>query len=130
VFGIGLLVGALTQAGTLPGGLLMVAGLYYLGHFAAVPAIATSLLVIVLAALLPAWGYGQRGLVDTDYGGATIAGGMLGGFGGGLLLAMATHDPRPVLMLFGVVAMFLCARELYRLTMSTPEEPPTPAPDI
>jgi uncharacterized membrane protein YfcA len=130
VAGIGLLVGALTQAGVLPGGLLMVAGLYYLGHFGAVPAIATSLLVIVLAALLPAWGYGKQGLVDTDYGGATITGGILGGIGGGIVLAYSAHNPRPVLMFFGVVAMFLCARELYRLTMSTPDEPPAPAPDI
>ena len=128
VAGIGLAVGALSQAGGLPGGLLMVAALYYVGHFAAVPAIATSLFVIVLAALLPAWGYGQRGLVDTDYSGAVITGGILGGIGGGFVLAHA--DPKPVMMAFGVIAMFLCARELYRLTMFTPDEPTPSAPEI
>ncbi len=130
VAGIGLAAGALTQAGALPGGLLMVAGLYYLGHFSAVQAIATSLLVIVLAAVLPAWGYGQRGLVDTDYSGATITGGILGGIGGGIVLAYSAHNPRPVLMLCGVTAMFLCARELYRLTMLSSDEPEPPAPEI
>lgn len=130
VAAIGLAVGALTQAGTLPGGLLMVAGLYYLGHFGAVQAIATSLLVIVLAALLPAWGYGRRGLVDTDYGGAAITGGILGGIGGGIVLAYSVHNPRPLMLFFGVVAMFLCARELYRLTMLAPDEPAPPAPEI
>ena len=128
VAGIGLAVGALTQAGGLPGGLLMVAGLYYLGHFGAWQSIGASLTVIVLAAILPAWGYGQRGLVDTDYSGATITGGILGGMGGGVLLAHA--DPRPIMMIFGVIAMFLCARELYKLTMLTPDEPTPPAPDI
>lgn len=125
---IGLAVGALTQAGALPGGLLMVAGLYYLGHFGAIQAIATSLLVILLAAVLPAWGYGQRGLVDTDYSGAAITGGVLGGVGGGIVLAYA--DSRAVLLLFGVTAMFLCARDLYRLTMLSPDEPKPSTPEI
>ena len=124
VLGIGLAVGALTQAGALPGGLLMVAGLYYAGRFGAVQSIAVSLLVILLAALLPAWGYGKRGLVDTDYSGATITGGILGGIGGGIVLAHT--DPKAVMLAFGVVAMFLCARELYRLTMHSPDEPPSP----
>ena len=78
--------------------------------------------------MLPAWGYGQRGLVDTDYSGAAIMGGVLGGVGGGIVLAYA--DPRAVLLLFGVVAMFLCARELYLLTMLSPDEPPPPTPEI
>jgi len=130
VAGIGLLAGALTQAGALPGGLLMVAGLYYVGHYSAVQAIATSMLVIVMASLLPSWGYAQRGLVDTDYSGAMITGGILGGITGGIILAYTVHGPKPVLMLFGVVAMFLCARELYLLTLATPEEPPPPAPEI
>ena len=128
VAGIGMAVGALTQAGALPGGLLMVVGLYYFGHFSAFQAIEASLLVIVLAALLPAWGYGQRGLVDTDYSGATITGGILGGISGGLALAHA--DPKPILLAFGVVAMFLCARELYKLTMQPSEVPTPPAPEI
>jgi uncharacterized membrane protein YfcA len=128
IVAIGFGVGALTQAGTLPGGLLMVAGLYYLGHFSAVQAIATSLLVIVLAALLPAWGYGQRGLVDTDYAGAAITGGILGGIAGGFALAYA--DPKPVMIAFGLIAMFLCARELYRMTMLGPDEPAPPASPV
>jgi uncharacterized membrane protein YfcA len=128
VAGIGLAVGALTQAGALPGGLLMVAGLYFFGHFSAVQAIGTSLMVILLAALLPAWGYGQSGLVDTDYSGAVITGGILGGIGGGIVLAHA--DPKAVMLAFGAIAMFFCARELYRLTMLTPDAPPPVAPDI
>lgn len=125
VAGIGLAVGALTQVGGLPGGMLMVTGLYFLGGFSATQAIATSLLVIVLAALLPAWSYAQRGLVDPDYGGPTITGGILGGFGGGIVLAHA--DPKPVLLLFTVVAMYLCARELYQLSLTTPDPSSPPA---
>ncbi len=128
VAGIGLAVGALTQAGALPVGLLMVAGLYFLGHFSAVQAIGTSLMVILLSALLPAWGYGQSGLVDADYSGAVITGGILGGIGGGIVLAHA--DPKAVMLAFGVIAMFFCARELYRLTMLTPDAPSPAAPDI
>lgn len=128
VAGIGLAVGALSQAGGLPAGLLMVSGLYLVGHFSAAQAISTSLLVIVLASLLPAWGYAQRGLVDPDYGGATIAGGILGGIGGGIVLAYAF--PKVILILFSLAAMFLCARELYLLTLQTPDEPASPAPEI
>jgi len=88
VAAIGMLVGALTQAGTLPAVSLWSLASTSPAISAPFQAITTSLLVIVLAALLPAWGYGQRGLVDTDYSGATITGGILGGIGGGIILLL------------------------------------------
>lgn len=124
---IGLGVGALTRLSGLPGGVLMVAALYYLGRFSALEAAAASLMVIVLAAILPAWGYAKSGLVDQDYIGAAITGGILGGFGGGLVLA--NSNPKAVMLIFGISAMFLCARELYRLTILSPDEPTAPSPE-
>jgi uncharacterized membrane protein YfcA len=111
---LGLAVGALTQALGLASGILMVPALIYFGGFTASQSIALSLLVITLASALPAWTYTRQGLADTTYGNAALLGGILGGFGGGLLLA---HLPEKVLLyLFAVIAMFLCGRELARLT--------------
>ncbi len=124
--GIGLAVGALTQFTSLPGGLLMVIALYYVGRFGAVQAISTSLIVIMLAAVLPALGYAKRGQVDQEYNGAAITGGILGGFGGGLVMAHA--DQKVLMLTFGVMAMYLCARELYRLIILNPGDPPTASP--
>jgi len=118
---IGLGTGALTQFLGLASGVLLVPVLYYLGGYTALQAAAQSLLVVTLASLLPAWTYTRRGLVDPVYGGVTVVGGLLGGFGGGLLLARAPE--RLVLTLFAVIAMFLSARELARLAFEKPSRP-------
>lgn len=109
---LGLGVGALTQIFGLPGGLLMVPTLFFLGGFTGWEAIALSLLVIALASILPSWSYARRGLVDTVFGSSAVLGGLIGGFAGGLLLPSLTDGV--ALALFAVVGMFLCARELAR----------------
>lgn len=116
LIGLGILVGGLTQALGLASGILMVPGLYYLGGFGVREAIGLSLLVVALAGLLPAWSYGKRGLADRVYGDVAIIGGSLGGVVGGLLVG---HLPEKVLLIvFALVAMFLCSRELALLAGS------------
>lgn len=109
---LGLAVGALTQVLGLASGTLLVPTLYFLAGFSAKGAVALSLLVVALASALPAWSYTKRGLADLTYGNWAVLGGLVGGFGGGLLLSVVPE--RVVLYLFAVVAMLLCGRELAR----------------
>lgn len=115
LFILGLGSGAMTQIMRVVSGALMVPALYFLSGFTGSQAVALSLLVICLASLLPVWGYARQGLIDARYGTATVAGALIGGFGGGLLV---THlNDKTILCGSAVVAMFLCGRELARLTL-------------
>ena len=114
----GAVTGAISQSMTLPSGLLLIPALTFWGGYHAVQAILLSLVVVLLAGLLPAWSYGRRGLSDRFYGDAAILGGLPGGFLGGILLLKlggGEHGDRVVLTLMAAVAMFLCGRELARL---------------
>jgi uncharacterized membrane protein YfcA len=125
LLGMGFIVGIFTQATGLAGGVIMVPALYFLGGYNAYETVSLSLLVIAHVSLLPAWSYHKKRLDDTTFGNYAALGGTLGGLLGGLLLM--NFQEKFILMFFGVVAMFLSARELYRLSMETlpVEEPPT-----
>ena len=127
---LGLVAGALTQAARLTGGTLLVPALFFL---TAVPdrisatgirpltaseAVIDALIVVLYASLLPAWGYAQRRLVDSTYLTPAIFGGVAGGALGGWLLTQLAE--RSILILFGIVAMFFAAREIYRLATDPP----------
>ncbi len=107
---LGFVVGGLTQVMGLASGILMVPALYYLAAFSHMQAVALTQLVVALASVLPAAAYTRRGLVDPVYGNWAALGGILGGLGGGLLLAHLY--PNVILYLFALYGMFLCAREL------------------
>jgi uncharacterized membrane protein YfcA len=123
LFGLGVVVGALTQLLSLPGGALMVPALYLFGGFAPVHAITLSLLVVALASVLPAMSYSRRGLADDRYLFSTTLSAVLGGaLGGCLLPPQGAHDLfhyRILIMVSAAIAMFLCGRELSRLATAT-----------
>lgn len=127
---LGFAIGGITQAARLTGGTLVVPALFFL---TAVPdasavnglrpltaseAVVESLIVVVVASLLPAWGYAQRRLADSTYLFPSIAGGLIGGILGGWLLTLLLE--RTILVYFGVVAMFFAAREIFRLATTPP----------
>lgn len=112
---IGLTAGALTQATGLAGGVLLIPALVFLAGFHVTHALALSSLVILLASVLPAWSYSRKGLVDLTYGNPAAIAGFLGGLTGGFFLMRLSN--KGGLMLFAVVAMFLCAREVSRITL-------------
>ena len=123
----GLATGALSQVLSLPGGLLLIPALVFWGGYHAREAVLLALGMVLLASLLPTWGYGKRGLIDRFYGDAAIIGGMVGAFGGGMLLMRLGSGERGdkiIMTLSAAVAMFLCGRELARLLTTEP----TPAP--
>jgi uncharacterized membrane protein YfcA len=127
---LGVGVGAVTQITRLAAGTLMVPALYFL---TAVPntvlglrpltppeAVIESLIVVLLAALLPAWGYAQRKLIDGTYAFPAALGALVGGALGALLLN--NLQERVILILFGIVAMFFAAREISRLANLPPAD--------
>jgi|SRR5579871_4628230 len=118
---MGIVVGGLTQVMGLSGGVLMVPALFFLGGYTAGQAATLSLLVVCLAALLPAWSYGRRGLVDTTYATPAVVGGLFGGLMGGLLLPHLSE--MMIVILFSGIAMFLSARELARMALERPNPP-------
>jgi len=133
---LGLAVGAVTQITRLAAGTLMIPALYFL---TAVPnsvlglrpltpaeAVIEALIVVLLAALLPAWGYSQRKLVDGTYLFPATLGALVGGAIGAMLLN--NLQERAVLMLFGLVAMFFAGREIARLAIEPPPKPDTTLP--
>jgi uncharacterized membrane protein YfcA len=129
---LGLAVGALTQVTRLAAGTLLVPALYFLtavpnGYLGLRPltpaeAVIESLVVVVLAAILPAWGYSQRKLADSTYLFPATLGAIVGGALGGMLLN--NLQERAVLMFFGLIAMFFAGREIARLAIQ-----PAPSPD-
>jgi uncharacterized membrane protein YfcA len=122
---LGTAVGILTQVTGLAGGVIMVPALYFLGGFNAFDSIALSLFVVALVSLLPAWSYSKQGIADTTYGNYAVIGGLIGGLLGGI--ALMRFQEKFLLIFFGAVAMFLSARELYRINMETipAQEPPS-----
>lgn len=120
---LGVAAGGMTQYMGLSGGVLLVPALYFLSGQTAQMAVIHSLLVVALAGLLPSWSYAEKGLADQTYLFPAIIGGLLGGMVGGALLHPLLE--RSILIVFGLIAMYLSARELYRLALAA-----TPAPDI
>jgi uncharacterized membrane protein YfcA len=115
----GVAVGILTQLMGLPSGILLVPTAYFFAGYAARQAVLLSLVTVALASILPAWSYGKRGLIDSRYVSVLAVGGVIGGaLGGATLISTAVSD-HGVLYLFAVIGMFLCAREIYRLSNST-----------
>jgi uncharacterized membrane protein YfcA len=121
--GVGLLAGCLTQAMGLPAGLLMVPGIFYFGHTSALDATFLSLLVIGLASLLPAATYVRQGLVDTRYTLSVCVGAISGGVAGGVFSQRLNE--RAIIAAFVLIGMFLCARELARISRSHAGDQPT-----
>ena len=119
---LGGVVGMLTQAMGLASGILLFPALYYLGGFSAHYTVLLSLLVVALASLLPSWSYAQKGLVDTSFGNTALVGGLLGGLAGGWILTRVPE--KGILYLFAVIAMFLCAKEMSRLSEAKPPQAP------
>ncbi len=127
---LGLASGVATQVLGLGGGTLLVPALYFFSGIRVVtingainqaaPAVGLSLFVIALASALPAMAYNRKGLVDTALRTEIIAAGLIGGFCGGWLLVSVTA--RVVIMVSAVIAMFLCARELARMSTDTVTE--------
>lgn len=125
---IGFAVGGLTQVTSLAGGVLLVPALIYVGGLPAPQAAAISMLVIALAGALPAVSYASKGLVDPLYGLWAAGGGVVGGFCGGALLPF--FSDRGVSVVFGLVAMFLSARELARISFERSAPAPPPRLDL
>ena len=123
---LGLGVGAATQVLGLAGGTLLVPALYLFSGIRngnnnqAAPAVGLSLFVIALASALPALAYNRKGLVDDTLRTEIIAAGLLGGFCGGWLLPNVLA--RFVIMMSAAIAMFLCARELARMSSGNGSE--------
>ena len=126
---LGVGVGAATQVLGVAGGTLLVPALYFfsglrsvssgasvLGNHAA-PAVGLSLFVIALASTLPAMAYNRKGLVDDSLRTPIIVAGLLGGFCGGWILPSITA--RVVMVVSAFIAMFLCARELARMSLES-----------
>lgn len=127
-FAMGLVAGGLTQALGLASGVLVVPTLYYFGGCDFRQSVLLSLIVIGIAALLPAWSYGRRGLVDTRYGIVSIVGALVGGMGAGYLLPGIAE--RVQILLFALFAMFFSAREIARLAAEGLSQPPPSRVDL
>ncbi len=113
---IGAVTGALSNLFQVAGGILLVPALIYLLGIDAPKAIATSLAVIAVASFLPALSYSSRGAVDRTMGAWMAAAGLGGGYAAGMVLSrLSFNSPLPYL-LFGVIAMFLCAWRIWKMT--------------
>jgi uncharacterized membrane protein YfcA len=112
VFLIAMSAGAAARLLSLTSGLLLVPALYYLCAFPLASAVLMSLSVAVIAAIPPILRYYSEGEMDREYMRWLVVGAGIGGVAGGYVLV--TAPARPLLLLFGVVTMFLCARELAR----------------
>lgn len=107
--------GVLAQALRLPLAIFLVPALAFLPGLPAAHALVTSLLVAVLASVLPLAVYRGRGLVDPLVGPSMAIGGALGGATGGVLLAVLANERATwPLASFGATAMVLCAWLTYR----------------
>lgn len=115
-FVIGVVTGALSSLLQVASGILLVPALLYIAGFTVPQAVGTSAAVIALASILPTLSYSLRQAVDRTVGGWMAIGGLLGGLLGGLFLG-SLSDFSPVAMTaFGVVAMFLCAWKIWKMT--------------
>ncbi len=131
---IGLGCGALGGALQVATGVLLVPALVFLAAKPTAEAIATSLLVVAAASLLPVLSHSVAGHLDWGMRWWMGAGAAAGGALGGLLLARLAQSPYP-LLLFGALAMYLSASWLWRNAAFEPAEgyngkqpPPSPPP--
>jgi uncharacterized membrane protein YfcA len=114
---IGLSIGALSGLLQIATGILMVPALVLLAGKPIGVSIATSLIVVALASLLPAVVHTSQQRVDSQVGSWMILGGSLGGIGGGFLLSKLVTSGSPIpLIAFGLVAMFVSAVTLQRMS--------------
>ena len=113
---VGLITGALSQLLNVASGVFLVPSLIYLVGLRAPTAIAISLTVIALASLLPTLSYSAQQAVDQKTGSWMAIGGAVGGLAGGSLLARLAVDSPIPFVVFGLIAMFLSAWTLYRMT--------------
>lgn len=119
---IGLVCGALAQLFQISNGILLVPALIFLAGKETATAMMLALSVAAFAAFLPALAYRARGQVETSTGFWMILGGGLGAYAGSHLLvhwnrlhaaAVITDIP---LLIFSLVAIYLCAWTAWRLT--------------
>ncbi|MCS6777228.1 MAG: sulfite exporter TauE/SafE family protein [Chloroherpetonaceae bacterium] len=110
---IGLATGTLTQAMGLASGILMVPGVYFVSGLSVHHSVALSTYVILLALPLPVYSYARQGLTASEYSNPAALGGVLGGLTGGYLLGSIPE--KGVLIVFALMAMFFCAREVARI---------------
>ena len=118
---VGILTGSLSQFFHLASGIFLVPILLYTRAHSSNPipeAIAISLTVIGLAAFLPALAHSARKAVDQSIAPFMVAGGVIGGIGGGILLGRLSQGNTLPLIIFGLVAMYLCSYTLYRASTS------------
>ncbi len=115
--GTGFVVGAISQLTGIASGILLYPALIYLFALTARDAVITSLIVVALAGILPSWSYSKRGLIDAQYGGAALAGGLAGGVITSIVIPNISE--KMLLILFSLFSMFLCAREMARISSST-----------
>jgi uncharacterized membrane protein YfcA len=113
---LGAAAGALSRAFFLASGVLLVPALIYLAGLEPARAIITSLAVVTFASVLPTLSYLAKGAVDKSAGFGMILGGGLGGCAGGYVLATSFQHSTLPLILFAVVAMFLSARTIYKMS--------------
>jgi hypothetical protein len=114
---LGVAAGLLSAVFHLASGVLLIGGLVLLSGMAAGQAIVVSLIVTSLASLIPSIAHAGRGGIDTGAGMAMIVGGVLGGLGGGLLLANLSYAGSAIpLIAFALTAMFLSAWTAWRTT--------------
>jgi len=118
IFAIGLVCGAVSHLFQISSGVLLVPALVLLVGRSPAEAIATSLIVVAAASVLPTLTYAGRGLVDGRIGPWMALGGALGGLAGGLLLGSLARDtgfmPHVPIVAFGLVAMYLSAWSLWK----------------
>ncbi len=114
---IGLSIGALSGLLQIATGVLMVPALVFLAGKPLGVSIATSLIVVALASLLPAVVHTSQQRVDSEVGSWMILGGSIGGIGGGFLLGKLVASGSPIpLIAYGLVAMFVSAVTLQRMS--------------
>ena len=113
---LGGLIGAVSNVLQVANGILLVPALVYLLGVEPPKAIAISLAVIAMASFLPALSYASRGAVDRSVGTWMTIAGLAGGLAAGLLLGrLGFSSPLPPIA-FSLVAMFLCAWRMWKMT--------------
>jgi uncharacterized protein len=113
---VGLAVGILAQLFHIAMGVVLVPALIYLAARPVSDSVATSLVVVGIASLLPALSYSAKGAVDKGAGYWMCVGGLLGALSGGALLGQFGIDSVIPLVLFGVSAMILSGWTLSRMS--------------
>jgi uncharacterized membrane protein YfcA len=104
-FAIGVLAGIVSNLFQAPMGVLLIPGLIYLGGTKPSPAILISLIVTLIACILPTLGHVQRQTVDGKIGRWLAVSGLAGGICGGLLLAHFSNGHIPIMIYAGCAAV-------------------------